>query len=56
MKLWTIPTALGIVGVAAMAMAKTTFVKDFASTYGVEKTSALGVAKRGVCHVGKTAS
>ncbi len=55
MKLWTIPTALAIVGVAAMAMAKTTFVKDFASTYGVEKTSALGVAKCGVCHVGKTA-
>lgn len=54
MKLWTLTTGIAIVGIAAMAMAKTAFVKDFASTYGIEKTSALGVAKCGACHVGKT--
>ncbi len=55
MKLLSIPTAIAILGLAAMTTAKVAFVKDFDSTYGVKKTSALGVAKCAVCHIGKTA-
>ena len=44
-----------ILGIGAMAIAKTAYVKDFASTYGVEKTTVLGQAKCAACHVGKTA-
>jgi len=42
---------LMLAGLAAIAMAKVAFVKDFADTYGVKKTSVLGKAKCSVCHV-----
>lgn len=38
-------------GLAAIAVSKVAFVKDFADTYGVKKTSVLGKAKCSVCHV-----
>lgn len=50
-----ITTSIAILGIGAVAMAKTPFVKDFASTYGVDKTTALGQAKCAACHVGKSA-
>lgn len=54
MKLLSIPTGAAILGIAAIAMAKSTFMHEFASTYGIAKTSALATAKCAVCHVGKT--
>ncbi len=55
MKLLIIPTSIAILGITALTMAKTAFVSDFVSTYGIVKTSKLGVAKCSVCHIGKTA-
>lgn len=47
--------ALLAVSIASSAMALTGFVKVFATTYNVAKTSTLGKAKCAVCHVGQTA-
>lgn len=47
--------ALLVVGVASSAIALSGFVKVFAATYNVAKTSTLGKAKCAVCHVGQTA-
>lgn len=50
------PTALFLVAaLGALAFAKVGFVKDFDNTYGIKKTSTLGKASCGACHVGKTA-
>lgn len=54
MKLSMIPTGMAVLGLAAFALAKPAFVKDFASTYGVKPESKLGIAKCSVCHVVKT--
>ena len=43
-----------IAALGALAMAKVGFVKGFDDTYGIKKTSTLGKASCGACHVGKT--
>lgn len=54
MKLSIVPYTIAVIGIAAMAFAKPAFVKDFDTTYGIKKTSALGQAKCGACHTGMT--
>lgn len=55
MRLWIIASLAAVFGIVAVAFAKPAFVKDFASTYGVKKTTALGRANCGACHIGMTA-
>lgn len=55
MRLWILASLAAVLGLTAMALAKPSYVKDFASTYAVKKTSALGKAGCGACHVGSTA-
>lgn len=43
-----------IATLGALAFAKVGFIKDFDNTYGIKKTSELGKASCGACHVGKT--
>ena len=54
MKHWIITSLFAVCGIASIALAKPGYVKDFQSTYGVKSTTALGQAKCGACHVGKT--
>lgn len=46
---------IAFIGIAATAAAKLAFVTEFSSTYGVKKTTVLGMAKCAACHIGKTA-
>lgn len=48
-KIFTLALATGL---AAIGVAKLAFSKDFSDTYGIKKTSAIGQAKCGACHVG----
>ena len=41
-------------GIWSTTTASTKFAKEFASTYKIEKTSVLGKASCGTCHIGKT--
>ena len=42
------------IGIWSSATASIKFAKEFTSTYKIEKTSVLGKATCGACHVGKT--
>ena len=53
MKPWMYASLLAAFGIAAMALAKPAFVKEFQSTYGVKSTTPLGQAKCTACHIGK---
>lgn len=47
-------SAIATCGMWSAAVASLKFSKEFASTYKIEKTSVLGKASCGACHVGKT--
>lgn len=46
---------VGLVLLPTLAVAYPAMVKDFQSTYNIQKKSTLGKAKCAVCHVGSTA-
>jgi len=50
----TLAFSLVALGIWSSATASIKFSKEFTSTYKVEKTSALGKAMCGVCHLAKT--
>ena len=50
----TLALAFVALGIWSSATASTKFAKEFTSTYKIEKTSVLGKATCGACHVGKT--
>jgi hypothetical protein len=54
MKISRTTTLILVTALGALALAKGSFVKEFANTYGVKPTSTLGKASCGACHVGKT--
>jgi len=47
-------SAIATFGIWSAAVASLKFSKEYASTYKIEKTSVLGQASCGTCHVGKT--